>query len=293
MRTLDAIRGAASSEALAFRLEELRLRVLPRLAGPYSWVPVHGLRMYGSFEHQRYLARLRAGREERGTAHLFRELVKPGTVVVDAGAYLGYYSVLAAQIAGPTGRVYAFECSPVNHRFLLHNLRLNGLDDIVVASSAALSDARGMLPFYIRGTELTQSSLWQTRRATDVVEVRATTLDEELAGRAVDVVKLDIEGGEPRALAGMISTIAASPDLVMFVECNPSALAGAGSSAAELVAQLSQLGFEIQEIDERRRELRPVTETLLAPGSAEDSKYFVNLYCVKSERGRAAARSAT
>ena len=134
--------------ALNLRWEELWLRLLPHVTRNYAWAPVEGFRMFGATPHQRYLARLRQGRAERFTAQLFREHVRPGMAVVDIGAYLGYYTLLGARGTGPTGKVHAFECDPVNHRFLLHNLRLNGFGDAVVASPSAVSDRAGSLPFY-------------------------------------------------------------------------------------------------------------------------------------------------
>ena len=268
--------------ALNLRWEELWLRLLPRVTRNYAWAPVEGFRMFGATPHQRYLARLRQGRAERFTAQLFREHVRPGMAVVDVGAYLGYYTLLGARGTGPTGRVHAFECDPVNHRFLLHNLRLNGFREAVVARSAAVSDRAGSLPFFVRGGDLSVGSLWQETGAKAVVEVASTTLDQELGGQPVDVLKMDIEGGEPRALEGMKATIAASPNLVMFVECNPNALAASGSSAVQLIEGLRDLGFDMSEIDEKRRECRPIAETLVADETADDPKFSVNLYCRKT-----------
>src|SRR5688572_13621160 len=70
---------------------------------------------------------------------LFRELIRPGMVVVDVGANIGYFSLLASTLVGPTGRVYAFEPDPVNCALLRKNVRLNRVTNIEVIESA-LSD---------------------------------------------------------------------------------------------------------------------------------------------------------
>lgn len=268
--------------ALNLRWEEVWLRLLPHMARDYAWAPVDGFRMFGATPHQRYLSRLRRGRVEALTARLFREHVAPRATVVDVGAYLGYYTLLGARGAGSAGTVYAFECNPVNHRFLLHNVRLNGLQETVVASASALSDDTGSSPFFVRSWDLSGGSLWQETGVKSVVEVTSTTLDAVLGGRPVDVLKMDIEGGEPRALAGMKNTIAVSPNLVMFVECSPHALVSSGSSAGQLIEQLRELGFDITEIDDKRRVCQPITDRLLAAESAEDPKFYANLYCRKT-----------
>lgn len=274
--------AAPRTAAVKRRWEELRLRLLPHLARDYAWAPVDGFRMFGATPHQRYLSNLRRGRVEPFTAHLFREHVQPGSVVVDVGAYLGYYTLVGARRSGPSGMVHAFECNPVNHRFLLHNLRLNGLHERVIASSSAVADREGSLPFFVRSWDLSGGSLWQEAGVQDVVDVLTTTLDRELCGQPVDVLKMDIEGGEPQALDGMTHTLATSPNLVMFVECSPHALTSSGSSAPRLIARLRELGFDVSEIDEKRRVRRPITEKLLADESAEDPKFYVNLYCRKA-----------
>jgi FkbM family methyltransferase len=265
--------------ALSLRWEQLWLRLLPHMARNYAWAPVDGFRMFGVAPHQRYLARLRRGRAEPFTVQLFREHVRPGMAVVDIGAYLGYYTLLGARGAGSTGKVHAFECDPVNYRFLLHNLRLNGFREAVVASSSAVSDRAGSLPFFVRGWDLSTGSLWQETGVSAVVEVASTTLDQELGGQPVDVLKMDIEGGELRALDGMRTTIAVSPDLVMFVECNPNALAASGSSAGQLIERLRELEFDVSEIDEKRRVCRPIADPRGADERAGDPKFSVNLYC--------------
>lgn len=183
-RSRTPISSARLPERLTFQWEELWLRLLPHLMRDYAWAAVDGFRMFGSSGHQRYLSRLKRGRAEPYTVELFREHVRPGMVVVDVGAYLGYYALLGAHGAGETGMVYAYECDPVNHRFLLHNLRLNGFGQKVVSSSAAVADRPGSLPFFVSGGDLSTGSLSQERRRR-AVNVTSTTLDHELGGRGL------------------------------------------------------------------------------------------------------------
>jgi hypothetical protein len=106
-------------------------------------------------------------------------------------------------------------------------------------------------------------------------------MDAVTGGHAVDVVKLDVEGGEIRALRGMDETIGRSPKLTMFVECHPDALASAHGSAELLFAELARLGFRLQVIDEPRRACRSIDEELAGPRSPGGKKYFFNLLCTK------------
>jgi FkbM family methyltransferase len=263
------------------RLEGLWLRVLFGVTKNYSWADVEGFRMFGSRRHRRYLSRLARGRVEPFTVRLFRDAVKPGMHVVDAGAYLGYYTLVALRKMNSHGSVYAFECNPENYRFLLHNIWANGYRRGAVVSEAAVTDRAGDVSLDVRSWDLSQGSIHHETGSHERMRVPATSLDEALDGRPIDVMKMDIEGGELRALDGMTHIISISPQLVMFVECNPGALALSGASAEDLLDRLDTLGFEVSEIDEREQTLRPVGAMLRAPPNLEDTSFFVNLHCRK------------
>jgi hypothetical protein len=94
------------------------------------------------------------------------------------------------------------------------------------------------------------------------------------------VIKLDVEGGEIQALRGMERTLARATKLVLFVECNPSALAAAGGSVAGLLDCLE--GFDdVRVIHEREKTLSADLDELFEAERSGSKKYFVNLYCTK------------
>ena len=81
-----------------------------------------------------------------------------------------------------------------------------------------------------------------------------TSIDAELADAEIGalVVKLDVEGAEPRALAGMTATIGRAESVALFLEVNPSALRAAGSDEQALLAQVEALGLEATTIGDER-----------------------------------------
>jgi FkbM family methyltransferase len=212
-------------------------------------------------------------------ARLFKSVLQPGMIVLDIGSYIGYYALLAAQRVGDCGRVLAFEPDPHSFFYLSLNIKTNGLDSIVTPIQKAVSDQAGHKFFCIREDDRSGSSLFNFERSAKVTTVECSQLDEFLDGffgdkkRGVDIIKMDIEGAELHALKGMERTLAcASSRLIMFIECNPSALQAAGGSAAILVDRLKELGFIIMVIDEYNCRLSPIS-------SGIESVKYVNLYC--------------
>jgi FkbM family methyltransferase len=267
-------------EQLSLALERLWLRALPRLTREYRWAEFDECRIYGSTYHQLFLYRLLRGRIEPYTIELFRRALRPGMVVLDVGAYIGYFTVLAARTVGGTGKVYAFECDERNIRFLSHNIVLNRCRNIELVNKAA-ADRAGVLPFFVRRGDPSQSSLWHESGKGHREDVECTTIDAVTGGDPVNVVKMDIEGGEIQALRGMDETAKRSAKLTMFVECHPDALSSAQGSAEMLVEELERMHFRVEVIDESGRALRSIDEELSRPRRAEGKKYFYNLLCTK------------
>jgi FkbM family methyltransferase len=266
--------------ALGTTIERLRLRALPKLTGDYLWVTVDGLRIYGARRHHVMLYWLLRGKYERHTRTLFEDAVKPGMRVLDIGAHIGYFTLLAARAVGPTGRVYSFEPDPDNYRFLCHNVALNGMEGVVTTVPKAVADTSGIRPFVADTKHSVVSSFLREGRSDSAMPVECTTVDDFLDGREIDVVKLDVEGAELEALRGMRRTLTETSQVAMFVECNPTALASAGASVRELLDELDALQLEARVIDERQRTLLPITSELLKPELA-DGKWYANLYCAR------------
>jgi len=164
---------------------------LPVLAGPLRgarWLPASGGK----------LARLLLGTYEAEQARRFAERVQPGDEVLDLGAAVGFYTLLAARRVGEAGRVVAFEPDERNLRFLRAHVALNRAHCVTIVPSA-LSDRPGVARFGSVGG----SGRGRLHAGGDV-EVAVTTLDaaaRELALRPQHI-KLDVEGAELDVLHG-------------------------------------------------------------------------------------------
>jgi len=180
---------------------------------------------------------------EPETADVFYRLASRAQVTLDVGAYVGFYSLLAAH-ANSQGRVFAFEPHPGVYPRLLRNVALNRVTN-VHCLAGAVGEATGRAGFFHVGTSMpTSSSLSYGFMAPhgDVhrIEVATVALDDFLRERHepnLDLVKIDTESTEPQVLRGMEQTLRHSQPAVI---CE--VLEGQGTGAA-LEGILAPLGY--------------------------------------------------
>ncbi len=178
------------------RLLRLPLRLLPKkMTMPIIQGRLKGKKwVVGAGEHGYWL-----GSYELNKRLAFESEIPAGAVIYDIGANVGYFSLLAAVLAGPEGRVYAFEPLPRNVEFLRKHIKLNKLDTIEVVE-AAVSDHSGEASF-----DLGASSAMGHLASSGGITVRLVTLDQMLlAGELLppDYMKVDVEGAEYDVLNG-------------------------------------------------------------------------------------------
>jgi FkbM family methyltransferase len=169
----------------------------------------------------------------------FMNAIRPGDTVADVGAFRGTYTVIAAALAGPTGRVVAFEPTAANANVIRTNLALNDLAARVHIEPAAVSDRMGTAEFFVWGDAST-NALTRQHDASAGIHVRTVALDEYFARSLPGVLKMDIEGAEILALRGA-KRLLASP-AVILCELHPYAWPEFGTDAAELRALLHDHG---------------------------------------------------
>jgi FkbM family methyltransferase len=144
------------------------------------------------------VARLLLGTYEQEQSALFQKHIHAGDQVLDIGAAAGYYTLLAAKLVGPAGRVVAFEPDPTNLRYLRAHVLQNGLDQVSVLP-IALADSSGTARFG-SGTGSGTGRLTDEGQA----EVAVRRLDDLAAEKcfAPQRVKIDVEGAEVAVLRG-------------------------------------------------------------------------------------------
>lgn len=150
-----------------------------------------------------------------------RESIPAGATVIDAGAHIGIFTLMAARRVGASGRVLAFEPSPGSRKILERNVRRNGLSWVRI-SPAALADAPGTLPFYAADAAAGNpvGDTLSPVPGRDPVHVPVLRLDDafsEAGAAEVALLKIDVEGAELRLLDGAARTLERTRRVVMEV----------------------------------------------------------------------------
>jgi FkbM family methyltransferase len=170
-----------------------------------------GVRFTDKIERTIYLY----GVYEFHATRAFVSLVKPGATVVDGGAHVGHYTLLAATRVGETGRVISFEPDPRNRARLERNVALNNLTHVNVRPFA-LFDSEGPVPFAQALEGDTGTGTIDRSGQMTVLTVRLDDELERVGVERIDVVKLDLEGAEGPALIGARTLIERSHPAVLF-----------------------------------------------------------------------------
>ena len=153
-----------------------------------------------------------------------RELVKAnvrnGSIAVDVGAHIGYYSLLLSRLVGPTGQVYSFEPVPPNFSFLTENLKMNGCANVEAVNRAVLDRQTQIRVDLPEGDPLPIGVSFADASQAGSVKVETVSLDEYLLARTlkVDFLKVDAECAEDMVLTGARRLIARDrPSILMEV----------------------------------------------------------------------------
>jgi len=148
-------------------------------------------------------------RREPELLYLLEQEIKPGMIVMDLGANIGYITLLMAELVGPKGRVYAMEPDPSNYKLLKYNVRINSFNDRVICYEVAISNKLGMTKFYAGKNASNLGALTQHKKSVSKpIIVKCNTLTTFFQEHdPVNFIKMDIEGAEVQVLDGMYNYI--------------------------------------------------------------------------------------
>jgi|AntAceMinimDraft_3_1070362.scaffolds.fasta_scaffold17002_2 FkbM family methyltransferase len=199
-------------------------------------------------------------RFEKIEIEIFQKIIKPGMVVVDAGANIGLYSLIASKLIGIKGKVFSFEPSKETFQRLLDNIELNKLSNItplnkglgdklneklILRQDIGNGDAERYL---FSGNEAPDIKLENINAVNIEEEIILDTLDNSLSKmnvKKVDFLKMDTEGFEYYILKGAKQVLRNSPDIIILMECTELGTARAKTTQKEVFKILKDNNLNI------------------------------------------------
>ena len=194
------------------------------------------------------LALLTEGKYDPGTSSAILHYLRAGMTFMDVGANEGYFSVLAAAVIGPSGRIVSVEPQTRLQEVLRENLRLNGISNATIVA-AAISDQEGTALLHVSPDVDTGATGLQLEYKYKVPTQQTSTITlHQLFDRAAvhtcDVMKMDIESFEHEAILGSPEIFAERRVRTLIVEVHDRLLRLRGKDAGEIKIFLSACGYK-------------------------------------------------
>ena len=208
-----------------------------------------------------------------------KEHVRPGMTVADIGANIGLYTYLLSRCVADSGFVYSFEPDPELFAALARNCDVNSVRNVALHNLAlgARSDTLMLRRSPVNSGD-NRLSEGRASGALGDVPVSVRALDELLAGRSLDFVKMDVQGWEFEVLKGMRDTLARPGHVRIYFEFWPAGIRQTGCEPRELFAFLGQLGFRVHRVEGQRVGAR--VDEVQMEGSLRVSQW-TNLFAIR------------
>src|SRR5215475_5734891 len=243
--------GAGQSASLQTRSRRTIWRLLQN---PFvvPWLDELRLTLYPGNETSRSI--FVTGLYEPNEFFLLSQILKPGMTFVDVGANMGLYTLYAARRVGTAGCTLAIESSRRELSILENNIRLNALKNVRVRANALSDEASEVELLVAQARHSGHNTLGAFGYNTPLdhrEKAQANLLDDVLAAEGlprVDVLKMDIEGSELKALRGAALTLQHDHP-VLLLELSDRALQHQNASSADILSLLAQYGYKAYGFD--------------------------------------------
>lgn len=209
---------------------------------------------------------------EMWLTELLAELVRPGMKVVDVGANLGYFTLLMADLVGPTGHVYAFEPNIDLARRMTQSLAINGFEGVATVHEQALADGEIDVLLVVPTDEPKNGHLLpadhpiSADQATESRLIRTRRLDSYGELLDADLIKIDADTSELVIWHGMTGILQTHRPLTIVLEFARMRYADPGGFIEQILAD----GFTLAVIT-LEAGIQPTTPAaILAASPTED-----------------------
>lgn len=219
---------------------------------------------------------------EEYETEIFKKNIKLGDVVIDIGAHIGYYTLIAAKLVGGTGKVYSFEPDQKNFQLLKKNIEVNGYRNVVLINKA-VSNRSGMDYLYLNKKNTGDHRIFDSGEKRKSIPIETVTLDDFFRKNKIklDLIKMDIQGSEAFAFQGAKEIISNNLHIKIITEFYPKALQQSSISANEYLKMLEKNNFHFYIIDELSKSSIPISKSKLLTRYPYYEDDATNLLCIR------------
>ena len=213
------------------------------ISGEMLYKNVHGQKLYSVILPNKTFMQYYRNDYEPQVTSLFKSIIKKNMAVIDVGANLGYYTLLAAKLVGKNGKVISFEPDPLAFKGLKKNVQMNKCNNVEIFN-LAVSDKNEKRAFNsdidgLGGSAFLYEYNIQTKNN---IIVDAISLSSFLHDKP-DIVKIDVEGAEVEVIKGLGRLL--DEDIKIICEVHPNLLSSMGYKVSEIEEILYKHNFMI------------------------------------------------
>ncbi len=207
--------------------------------------------------------------------------IKEGSIVVDVGAHIGYYTLLFSKIVGEKGKVFSFEAEPTNFKILKRNIEYNDCKNVICVNKA-VSNKSDKIKLYTSNNSSAGNRFFETNNSKSII-IESITLDNYFKTFLddIDFIKLDIQGAEPLAIEGMKSIIKNNKKLIIMQEWWPDGIKKLKRDPKNHLKELTDMGFKLIEVDELNEKINEISIEELIKKYPNEKIDDINLICKK------------
>jgi methyltransferase, FkbM family len=220
---------------------------------------------------------IRTGFFEPQSIALVSHYVKPGMVAMDVGANFGYYAIQMSKLVGSNGTVHAFEPSSRFRERLIEHIRLNHCENIIV-NNFGLSDGEKVLQLQESDDTATLRWWYESTPPIRQEDIQLKTLDSYVKEHKidrVDFIKVDIDGHEPKFIAGASKVLKRFQPAILM-EFMQLALKLNDSDVEILARTLKSLGYELRS----EKTGKPFTNRINFLNETMNCAFSTNVLCL-------------
>lgn len=218
-----------------------------------QWFDINGVKMHLDITNPQTWDLRNNKNYEDDVKKIFLSKIKEGDIVIDVGANIGYFSLLAAKKIGSKGKIFAIEPMKQANNWLKKNLKLNDFKNVEVLE-VAIGDKQGTMKMYKKSESSEMIILDPTISKTDLImcgEINIKTIDNIISQKKikkVNLLKIDVEGFEYEALLGCKESFKSNKIENIICEIHTTYLKNREIDEQDIYSFIQENNFSIQEL---------------------------------------------